>query len=100
MHFDSKKTEVPKSLYTETLNKKRRNPKMPAKNVIFDVDLAKDVKAFMVNNDDVVFNPINLKDAILNTDDNDILRVGKCISSHIIVSVSKIDDDFLKKLFE
>lgn len=70
-----------------------------ASNIITDVDLAKDVRAFMLSNlDGISFANPDLKKAITNADDDDLLSVGKIINSPIkIVSVDKVDADFFRR---
>ena len=68
-------------------------------NVIYDVDLASDMKSFILNNsDDVSFDSPTLKKNIIDSNDDDLLRVGKTIDSPIrIVSVDIVDATFFKK---
>lgn len=67
-------------------------------NIIYDVDLAADIKAFVLNNlSDIKFNGDDVKNSILNADDKDLLRIGKTINSPIrIVSVDIVDSKFFK----
>ncbi len=67
--------------------------------IIYDVDLANDVKAFVfLNLDDINFNNLDLRDVILKSKDDDLLRIGKTINSPItIVSVELVDADFFRK---
>jgi hypothetical protein len=67
--------------------------------VIFNVDLAVDFKAFIMSNlDDISFDDPSLKDTILNADDDDLLRVGKTINSPTnIVSVDAVNADFFRR---
>ena len=69
------------------------------KNIIYDVDTALDVKRFIVNNlDDIAFDNIDLKKNIINSADDDLLRIGKTISSPIrIMSVDLINADFFRR---
>ena len=69
------------------------------KNIIYDVDTALDVKRFIVNNlDDIDFDNIDLKKNIINSADDDLLRIGKTISSPIrIMSVDLINADFFRR---
>lgn len=64
-------------------------------NIIVDVDLAKDVKDFILNSDDVDFSDTSLKTKIFSTDDDKLLRVIKTIDSPTkIISVDLVDDFF------
>jgi hypothetical protein len=68
-------------------------------NIIYDVDLALDIKSFIINNLDVVeFSNPTLKDKILNSGDDILLRIGKTINSLTkIVSVDVVDANFFKE---
>ena len=66
---------------------------------ISSIDLASDIKSLLANNDDVVCDPIDLKDKIKNFDNDDLLLIKKRISSAItIFSVDLVDDDFVKDI--
>ena len=68
-----------------------------ATDVIYDVDLAGDIKSFLIGNLDVITIADKLKYDILNSNDNDLLRIGKTIDSPInIVSVDNMNPDFFK----
>ena len=67
--------------------------------IIYDVDLASDIKVLVATNRDVTFDDPNLKDKLRTIDDDAFLRVGKKIASLKIVSLDVIDDSFLKKIF-
>jgi hypothetical protein len=70
-----------------------------ADTIIFDVDLASNFKALVINNDGIVFANNSLKDAILKADDNNFLMVKKKIGSSItILSVDLVNDDLLKAI--
>jgi len=65
--------------------------------IIYDVDLGIDVKAFVLNNiDSVTFDDANIKKNILDSDDDTLLRVGKKIDSMHVVSLDIVDADFFK----
>lgn len=66
--------------------------------VIYDMDVAIDVKSFLMSNlDNLSFKDIALKAKILDADNNVLLRIGRVINSHTIVSVDIIDDTFFKE---
>lgn len=67
--------------------------------IIYDVDLATDVKSFVVSNwNNILFDNSKLKDAIMKADNDDLLRVGKIINSPMkIVSVDIVDANFFKR---
>lgn len=66
-------------------------------NIIYDVDLAGDIKSFLIGNLDVVIIPNELKKTINNSNDDALLRIGKTIESPInIVSVDNVTPDFFK----
>ena len=69
--------------------------------LIYDVDLASDVKLLASMNPDVEFLDNNLKKRLFNDiDGNSLVRVGKVIGSLKIVSIDVIDSTFLGKVFE
>lgn len=62
---------------------------------IIDIDLARDVKDFINNSDDVFFLDVAMKDKIFGTDNDKLLRVEKTISSPTkIIKVDVVDDVF------
>ena len=65
------------------------------KDTIIDIDLARDVKDFINNNDDVYFLDDTMKNKIFGTNDDKLLRVEKTISSPTkIIKVDVVDDIF------
>ena len=65
--------------------------------VIYNVDVGRDVKAFLITNlANIEFDNPDLKSAIRNADDNDLLRVGRVINSHKVVSVEILTSDFFR----
>lgn len=70
-----------------------------SENVIYDVELARDLKALLRVNEDIEYADISLKDKIWTIPENDLVRIGKSISSLKIVSVDIINDDFLRTIF-
>jgi len=68
-------------------------------NIIYDVDLAWDIRAFLLSNiGDVRFKDNDIRNKILTANNDDLLRIGKIIDSPIkIVSVDKVDADFFRK---
>lgn len=76
-----------------------KNGELVMKSIIYDVDLAGDIKAFVLSNlDDISFTSPSFKKAILDADADDLLRVGKLINSPMnIVSVDKVDATFFKE---
>ena len=69
--------------------------------LVYDVDLAKDVKLLASVNPDVTFIDNTLKNKLFdNIKDNDLVRVGKSIGSLKIVSIDVLDKKFLGEIFE
>lgn len=66
--------------------------------IIYDVDLASDVKDFIVSNDDdVSFSDSTLKSKIMSMDNDKLIRLGKIINSPTkIVSVDIVDSAFFR----
>jgi hypothetical protein len=65
--------------------------------VIYDVDTAADIKAYISTGNPAYRSP-GLKDDITGADDDDLLRIGFTIDSPLtIVSVDKVDSDFFKR---
>ena len=65
--------------------------------IITSVDLAKNVRDF-INHTNVFYANNHLRDTIFDADDDDFLRVSKKIGSSVtILSVIKIDDNFIRK---
>lgn len=66
--------------------------------IIYDVDIASDVKSFILSNLDFIdFSSDDLKNKVLRANDNDLLRIGKTINSPIkIVSVDTVNAKFFK----
>jgi hypothetical protein len=75
------------------------NPNFSMTDIIYDVDLAIDVKSFVLNNlDNISWKKDSLKDDIINSNDDDLIRIGKTINSPLmVVSVDKVDATFFKK---
>tara|TARA_Y100000034_G_C6575552_1_gene249568 strand:+ start:126 stop:383 length:258 start_codon:yes stop_codon:yes gene_type:complete len=67
--------------------------------IVYDVDLAKDVKSWIANNRDVTWDDDSLKPMLKNIADDAVLRVGKVIGSLRITSIDLVDDCFLAKIF-
>ncbi|MDP3729019.1 MAG: hypothetical protein Q8R18_06245 [bacterium] len=67
-----------------------------ADKIIFDVDLASDVKSLFSSDKDITFTDLRIKDTVFNLDDDVLVRVGKSISSLKIISIDIIDVDYLK----
>ena len=65
-----------------------------APTLVYDVDLACDVKDLLVRNSDVSVEPA-LRSRILAFSDNTLLRVTKSLSSLKILNVDVIDDSYL-----
>ncbi|MEK6933833.1 MAG: hypothetical protein AABW75_03085 [Nanoarchaeota archaeon] len=67
-------------------------------NVIYDVDIARDIKDFIVNNsDDVDFSSLDIKKKIFSVNDDDLVRIGKIIDSPTkIVSIDVVDAAFFR----
>lgn len=72
---------------------------MADEKLIYDVDLARDVKSFVVSNSDVTFTNATLKDKLFSIDDSILVRVGKIIGSLKVNSVDIVNKDFLKRVF-
>lgn len=66
--------------------------------VIYDVDVASDVKDFLLSNaGDVTFDKPQLKTDILGANNDTLIRVGRVIDSPtMIVSVDVVDAAFLE----
>lgn len=65
--------------------------------IIYDVDYARDIRGFILNNDDITYSAKDTKDKIMKANDNDILRIGKVIGSPVkIVSVDILSPDFFR----
>ena len=68
--------------------------------VVYDVDLASDVKLLATTNADVTFVDDGVKKKLFDIkDNNSLLRVGKSIGSLKIISIDVMDTSFLKKVF-
>jgi hypothetical protein len=68
--------------------------------IFYDIDLAIDVKDFILHNDKINFIG-DTRDRVVNAKDYDILRVGKSIDSPITIhSVDIITPKFLSKVFK
>jgi len=67
---------------------------------IIEVSLAEDLKELISINNDVIFDDANLKNQILGFDDNVLIQSVQEIGSSIkILSVAKVDEDFIAKEF-
>ncbi len=67
--------------------------------IVYDVDLAIDVKLLVSTNRDVTFDDPILKDRLKNADDDAFIRVGKRLGSLHIFSLDIVDMNFLSKIF-
>lgn len=67
-------------------------------NVIYNVDVAGDIKDFIVSNSgDIDFGSLDIKKKIFAMDDGDLVRIGKIINSPTkIVSVDVVDATFFR----
>jgi len=64
---------------------------------ITDIDLAGFIKADILNNSDLKVSSVKLKDKIMTTDDNKLLRTVLTIgSSKTIIEADVVDVNFLK----
>jgi hypothetical protein len=63
-----------------------------------EIDFANDVKDFISMSSDVSFENPKMKEDILTSDDNQLLKITKTIASPIkIIKVEKVDEAFLEK---
>jgi hypothetical protein len=63
-----------------------------------EIDFANDVKDFISMSSDVSFENPKMKEDILNSNDNQLLKITKTIASPIkIINVEKVDEAFLEK---
>lgn len=74
--------------------------KMAEKIVVYDINLSQDLRILVSENPDIKYADASLKDKIFSIPDNELVRVGKVISSIKIVSVDVVSIDFLKKIFK
>ena len=64
----------------------------------FDFELAEDVKEFVTENKDVVFQDLKLKEKLFSFDNSVLLKVTKTINSPtMIVEITQIDEEFIKE---
>jgi hypothetical protein len=63
-----------------------------------DVDFASDVKDFVSTSSDVSYQNESIKNLIFSSSNDQLLKVTKTIASPIkIISVEKVDEDFIEK---
>jgi len=64
----------------------------------FDFELAEDVKEFVTENKDVVFQDLKLKEKLFSFDNSVLLKVTKTINSPtMIVEITQVDEEFIKE---
>ena len=68
--------------------------------IVYDVDIAGNLKHLISVNKDIAFDDTKLRTRIWDIPNNDLVRVGKSISSIKIISVDIIDDNFMKGIFK
>lgn len=62
-----------------------------------EIDLASDVKDFLIHGSDISCSSEDLKEIILKSGDDELLKVTKTIASPIkIIDVVKVDDGFIE----
>ena len=65
---------------------------------IVEFELAEDVKEFINHNDDIDYADDSIKGIIQNSNNSDLLKVVKTISSPTtFISVNVVDDDFVNR---
>ena len=74
--------------------------KMAEKIVVYDINLSQDLRILVSENPDIKYADASLKDKIFSIPNDELVRVGKVISSIKIVSVDVVSVDFLKKIFK